>query len=266
MTDPNFVRWLARYGAEGGGNHIALFVRQAAPELDDAVRRKLEASASARWSRYGVKPVWANYYGEVAQLLHAAGLRGVDPAVPDFQTRARQRHELGRDALAPDDPVEFELAQQAASEWLKRRLADVRELARQAKADLGGEELGLGLWGVDHATGSAALWATSDSAMTDRGAVEQRPLHVFSRWVAVAALTQGTPVEQDPAVYTTRWRFIRAIPIVVEPTRSRSVVGALTLTSTKPLGESVLSAASAPAGLLAQIDGALSTGAASFFT
>ena len=266
MTDPNFVRWLARHGAEGGQAHRVVFVRQAAPEVDEAVRAKLERSAAARWARYGLTPVWANYYGEVAQLLHEVGLRRRDPSAPDFHSRAAERLVAGQEALAPVDPGEFMRAQRDGSAWLSDRLRDVRALAHRAGADVDDEELGLGLWGADHASGSAALWITSDRALMTSAAIEHRPLHVFSKWVAVAALTQGTPVEQDPAVYTTRWRFIRAIPIVVEETLLRSVVGALTLTSTKPLGESALSAARAPAGLLVEIDRLLAESSAVFFS
>jgi hypothetical protein len=55
-------------------------------------------------------------------------------------------------------------------------------------------------------------------------------------------MIRGFPVEQDPAVYTTRWRFIRGIPLVVR-SPGRSLVGSLTLTSATPLKECLLTAA-----------------------
>ena len=64
-------------------------------------------------------------------------------------------------------------------------------------------------------------------------------MHVDSRWVGVLAILQGVAVEQDPAVYTTRWRFIRGIPIIVRDP-GRCLVGSLTLTSATPLGDSSL--------------------------
>lgn len=265
MTDPNFVRWLSRHGGGGDHEHAVVFVRQAAPELDDAVRRKLEASASARWSRYGVRPVWANYYGEVAQMLHEVGLRLGRPRPPAFAARAARRWQAGRRALAPDEGPRFVEAQRDASGWCRALLHDVRRVAAKAGAELGGEELGLGIWGVDHAAGTMELWATSDRALTRRAAIEQRSVHVFSRWVAVAALTRGFAVEQDPAVYTTRWRFVRALPIVVEPTGQRSIVGAVTLASTTPLEACPLSQRRAPPGLLVDLDRLLSDAAAQFF-
>ena len=72
-------------------------------------------------------------------------------------------------------------------------------------------------------------------------------------------------MEQDPAVYTTRWRFIRGIPLVVDPLERRSIVGALTLTSATPLGECPLSVAKAPPGLLSAIDQVVTQGTSDFF-
>ena len=89
-------------------------------------------------------------------------------------------------------------------------------------------------------------------------------MHVDSRWVGVLAILQGVAVEQDPAVYTTRWRFIRGIPILVHDPE-RCLVGSLTLTSATPLGESALSSAKAPPELLEAIDRALSDAAVRFF-
>jgi hypothetical protein len=266
MADPNFVRWLVRHGDQAGHEHLVLFVRQAAPELDDPVRMKLEASATARWSRYGVRPIWTNYYGEVAQLLHEVGLRRIRPGTPGFHERARSRLHAGREALAPDDGSAFHEAQQDACAWLRQRLREVRRIAADAGADLVGEDLGIGLWGVDHANGTIELWATSDRALLTRAAIVQRPLHVFSRWVAVAALTQGSSVEQDVSAYTIRWRFVRAIPVVVAPMVERSVVGVITLTSTAYADASSLSRRNAPVGLLAELDRLLSENAAEFFT
>jgi hypothetical protein len=265
MTDPNFIRWLARYGKADGKGSVVIFVRQGAYEVDVAVRDKLEASAAARWARYGLEPVRANYYGEVAQLLHEVGLGiSAGDALP-FHERAERHYELGRNSLAPrgDD---FGEAQRDASEWLQHRVADVRRVVGGAGVDLGREEIGLGLWAVNHERGVAELWVTSDRALTNPAAVEERPLHVFSHWVGVAALTQGIPVEQGVSVYTSRWQFVRAIPVIVEPTTARCVVGSVTLTSTAPLESCALSVEKAPPGLLAEIDRLLGESAAEFFT
>jgi hypothetical protein len=77
-------------------------------------------------------------------------------------------------------------------------------------------------------------------------------------------MIQGVAVEQDPAVYTTRWRFIRGIPLVVRAP-GRSLVGALTLTSATPLEDCLLSVQRAPLGLLIAIDQVLGEAAEEFF-
>lgn len=53
MTDPNFVRWLYRYGSDTDFDHLVVFVRQSAPIGDGSVRRMLERAAAARWAQSG---------------------------------------------------------------------------------------------------------------------------------------------------------------------------------------------------------------------
>ena len=117
---------------------------------------------------------------------------------------------------------------------------------------------------ANHAAGVAELWGTSEQVWLDPRAIEQRPLHADSRWVGVVAIVNGVPVEQDPAVYTTRWRFIRGIPLVVKAS-ARSLVGSLTLTSATPLERCPLSVGNAPREFLLAIDKVLTENAAEFF-
>lgn len=265
MTDPNFVRWLYRYGAESDFDHLVVFVRQSAPIGDGPVRTMLEQATAARWSRSGVRPIWTNYYGEVAQLVHEVALQMTSPGAGSFHARSEARYELGKDLIVPEAEVDFLDAQEDINLWLRDRLVDIQRLARSHGVDLSGEDLGLGLWGADHQRGVATLWATSDYVLTDRDALEERPIHVESRWVGVEAIMRGVTVEDDPAVYTTRWRFIRGIPIVVDPRGERSIVGAVTLTSATALEKCPLSVERAPSGLLREIDRMLGSSAATLF-
>lgn len=265
MTDPNFIRWLYRHKSESSPEHIAIFVRQAAPSAKEAIREKLEEAAEARWRIAGVRPIWTNYYGEVAQLVHEIGLRATEESSEDFMARASARLENARRSLMPTSKADFQLAQASLSRLLQERVGVVRRLADALGVELDSEDLGLGLWAMDHAKGIAELWGTSEQIWLDPLAVEARPVHVGSRWVGVAAITHGVPVEQDPAVYTTRWRFIRGIPLVVDPLGRRSVVGALTLTSATPLEACPLSVAQAPPGLLSAVDQVLAQGTSDFF-
>ncbi len=266
LTDPNLIRWLYRYG-DPSYRHVAIFVRQGSPPYDQAVRDRLERAARDRWGRCGVRAYFAEYYGEVAQLLHEAGLERAGAEVPPLLERARTRKERARAALVPEDRDQFAAAQAKASKWLRDRLDDVRAIAAATGDGIDDEQLGLAVWGADHDSGDLTLWAAHDRAFSGSAVLESRPLERDSRWVAVAAVTSGTSVEQDPAVYASRWRMIRAIPIAVAEAHGdgRTMAGALTLTSTTPLSESKLSSARAPEGLLHELDRFLSERAAKWF-
>jgi SIR2-like domain len=267
MTDPNFIRWLYNSADEPGGPRYVIFVRQASPVGDPRVRKILEESAAARWARYSVTPVWANYYGEVAQIVHEIGLRCEGKSPTGFSERARRRLTCGQARISPSDQVEFVEAQREISAWLRERLSDLRLIcaAEDPPVDLLGHHLGLGLWAVDHERGQVINWASADRAYQEPDAASANPLHAHSRWVAATAIANGVSVEQDPMVYASRWRFVRAVPIVVEPDGERSVVGAITLTSTTPLAEFPLAQTRAPSGLLNEIDAFLAKHAGSFF-
>ena len=75
MTDPNFIRWLKQLR---GGGWWSAFRDLRSPGLPDCRSAPfgeiLETSAAARWAlRQGNAAVWANYYGEVAQIVHEIG-------------------------------------------------------------------------------------------------------------------------------------------------------------------------------------------------
>jgi SIR2-like domain len=266
LTDPNLIRWLYRYG-DPRYQHIAIFVRQGSPAYDREVRERLERANRDRWRRCGVRTYFAEYYGEVAQLLHEAGLRRAGADVPALRERASMRRDKALSALVPSDPAQFAIAQQKASKWLRDRLDDVREIAAASRCGVEGEQLGLAIWGADHERGQLMLWAAHDRVFSSEAALESRPLERDSRWVAVAAVTTGASVEQDPAVYTSRWRMIRAIPIVVADAGGdcRTISGALTLTSTTALEQSRLGSAKAAPGLLHELDQFLGERAAKWF-
>jgi len=105
MTDPNFIRWLYNSADQPGGPRFVIFVRQAAPPSDQPVQEILEHSAAARWARYQVTPAWANYYGEVAQVIHEIGLSCGGARVSNFAARARQRLANGAARLSPAHAV-----------------------------------------------------------------------------------------------------------------------------------------------------------------
>jgi hypothetical protein len=167
MTDPNFIRWLYRY-SNPECRHLAIFVRQASVVANEAVRAGLEKSAGARWERAGVRPIWTNYFGEVAQFVHEVGLRISAVESTSFSERAEQRLEDARKNLMPSDPEVFIDAQKELSDWLIEQVEGVRKMADALDVSLVAEEdLGLGLWVADHARGVAELWGTSEQIWLD---------------------------------------------------------------------------------------------------
>jgi SIR2-like domain len=244
LTDPNLIRWLYRYTPEAAdlAGHIALFTRQATPAMRPDVRAAVETAARARWNRVHVDAVFADFFGELAQFLHEVAARRVDERLQSFAARARARFEAARALVLPSDPDAFREAQARVSQYLRERLDGVVGIAEAGGIDVSGERLGLGLWGVNHATGEVGLWATADREFTDPAAIIYNPLEYQSRWIASEAVTRGVPVERDPRVYASRWRLIRGVPVVVpsDGSAGRVVVGVMTLTSMTPLAESLL--------------------------
>ncbi len=255
MTDPNLIRWIYRYSESGhGGDHVALFVRQASAVTDPALRDSLEESTKARWTRCGVEAVWTDFFGETAQFLHELTLRRTDRDLPPFHERAVTHHAAVARYLRPRAGGRFRDQQRRASMFLTNLLRDVREIADAGGVNLDLEDLGLGLWVADHAHRTLSCWVTADRRLNDRSALVDNPFEYDSPWIAIEAVTRGVVVQQDPDVFASRWRLVRGIPIVLkaEDGSGRVVVGAMTLTSRTPHDQSALTAA--PRGLLGAID------------
>lgn len=268
MTDPNLIRWLYRYSADdepAEPRHVALFVRQATPDHDEALRERLEDSTRQRWARCGVETIWADFFGESAQFLHEVALLRSGRHIAPFHERARIRLEAATLYMAPRDEAAFRERQEWISAYLGRLLEAVRHMAAADSVDLSAEELGLGLWVANHSGGTLACWVTSDRRLNSMHALVENPFEYDSRWIAVEAVTRGVVVQEDPDVFASRWRLVRGIPIVVEDDdgAGRTIVGVMTLTSMTPHGESALSRA--PRGLLGAIDDVLSRPVALLF-
>ena len=106
------------------------------------------------------------------------------------------------------------------------------------------EPLAIALWLLSpdgrHITG----WAHSDRAHQDPTTIESVPVRAESTWAAVRAVCQGVQVEHETESEISRWRFVRALPLVLaEP--SRVPIGALTIASALPRQQSILTQMSA---------------------
>jgi hypothetical protein len=243
FTDPNLIRWLYRNSTAEGPDHVAIFVRQGDPELEPAVRKSMEFATRERWRRAHVTAVWADFYGEVAQCLHEIGLRRTKSPVDDFATRVSRRYRQARRVLVPANQRRFQGLQDQMSRVLQDALDLIRAQAEEAGIDLGDESLGLALWALDHARKRLVLWGNADRRYNNSGELLDVPLEFVSEWVAVEAVTTGTVVQRDPGVYTSPWRLIRGVPIVVAESgdEGRAIVGAMTFTSRTDAAQSALS-------------------------
>lgn len=262
FTDPNLLRWL--HTADSGHNgHVALFSRQSSPRLSDGVRAQLEHATRERWRQAHVDVFFTDFFGEQAQILHEAALRRSSAGIDPFETRADAARDRAREFFGLGG--DFAAGQLAASEWLRSLLADVRTILRGREHRLH-EKLGLGLWVADHAEGQLVCLGTSDRAHADPRTLVPVPLELVSDWTSVEAVTNGSPRFQDPAIYASRWRYVRGLPLVFRRGQpGRVLVGAITLTSTKARANSVFARAADP--VLDEVDDLLTDyGALAFDT
>jgi len=241
FTDQNLLRWVYN---SSGTKHIALFTRQSAPRLNRNVRRELEAATRSRLTGANVTTYWADFYAELAQLMHEGRRRRERSRTPTpYPQRAQKRVLQGRRRCLPANH-RLLARQLQVQEILASTLDGVRAALGAVGADPDRAVLGLGLWGLDYEHRNVTLWASSDRVHIDPSTVTAVPLRWGSQWVAVEAITQGSVVEWDPRIYASRWRSVRGIPLVWSPPapsveRERILVGAATLTTTEPYGGSI---------------------------
>jgi hypothetical protein len=256
FTDQNLLRWI--YGARSSG-HVAVLARQSTPRLVSAVRHELEAATRARLAHAHVTAYWADFYAETAQLMHEARRRRGPGRPPRaYPERAQQRATRGRRRCIP--ATGLEARQRKVRAILSASLSGVHAAMESVGAHPGEAALGLGLWGIDYEQRTVTLWGSSDRIHVDAATITGIPLAWGSEWVAVEAITQGSVVEWDPQTYASRWRSVRGIPLVWNgPGQGdRILVGAVTLTSTQPHGNSIFDTAERRApGIRKTIDAAL---------
>jgi hypothetical protein len=208
------------------------------------VRDGLERATRARLQRANVIAYWADFYAEAAQLMHEARRRRGPGRPPDpYPTRAQRRAVRARDRCLPTRGLEAR--QRNVRAILMESLAGVRAALASVGCVTDTEALGVGLWNIDYEQRDVTLLASSDRMHVDLSTVVSNALAWSSDWVAIEAITRGSVVETDPRTYASRWRSVRGIPLIWtgRGQRDRILVGAVTLTSTRPSGASIFDAA-----------------------
>jgi hypothetical protein len=243
MADPNLIRYLYGYDHSEEARHAAIFVRQGEPKCLEPVRALLEEAAAKRWGRCGVEAIFVDHFADAAQLLYEIRhCRESGQTYEPIGVRAKRLLELSEKGLAVGgEQTTFAERQAAFSGGLRMMLESLLDRIVDAGfADRPpGESLGAALWLFTPDGRGLVGWAHSDRAHQDPSTVAPVPIEGDSNWVAVRAVCRGVRVDLERDNYASRWRFVRALPLVLEEP-SRVPIGCLTLSSTKTAAESVL--------------------------
>jgi hypothetical protein len=240
MADPNLVRYLYTYKMSQARRHAAIFVRQAEPDCQPAVRPALEAAAAERWGRCGVEAIFVDHYADAAQLLYEIGYRQkAGNTYEPVGRRAEKTIGLAERGLAAQGDVEvFANRQVVFSSGLRKLLEALLAGATGGHAPLD-ESLALTLWLLSADGTGLTGWAHSDRAHQDPSTIAPVAISAASNWVAVRTVCQGVRVELDRDTYASRWRFVRGLPLILQGP-GRLPIGCLTISSTKTGEESIL--------------------------
>jgi hypothetical protein len=189
-----------------------------------------------------VEALFLDHYADAAQFVHEIGLcRGSSTNYTPAPQRASRVIELIQDVLVRnvDTDSEFADRQIVLSSWLRSLLYDLLTTSVGTNIEPDDERLALALWIFSRDGTRVTGWAHSDRAHQDPRTVEAVRISAASEWVAVRTICQGVRVDRDTHSPTSRWRFVRGLPLVLDqPTRIP--LGCLTLSSTKPSADSLL--------------------------
>ena len=234
LSDPNLIRYLYGHKRSDPRGHAAIFVRQGELDAPAEVRAALERSATERWARCGVEAIFVDHFADAAQLLYEIAYRkrvGADAYVPVGGRAADLIEQIERGLLLVDEGQQrFAQRQVELSDLLRQLLNSILPLTYGRRLPRR-EKFGLALWLLSRDGTQITGWAHSDRAHQDPATVEPVRIDAASKWVAVRAVCQGVRVQSDVDNYSSRWRFIRGLPLVVGKP-SRLPIGCLTLTST----------------------------------
>jgi hypothetical protein len=242
LTDPNLIRYLYGYEQSPARRHASVFVREGDLDGDtDKVRGARERAVAKRWGRCGVECLFVDHFADAAQLLYEiAHCRDANADYEPIATRALDA--LGRiedvAVLRNAGQARFAEHQVALSAWLRATLHDALQLVlgHRPPAD---ERFALALWLLSPDGRSLTGWAHSDRAHQDPTTIESVPIHPDSSWVAVRAVCKGIRVGLDRTSDISRWRFIRALPLILDQS-TRLPIGCLTIATTHPGERSIL--------------------------
>lgn len=266
LTDANLVRYLHRAGR--GDDHVVLW--RSAPEGDPrraAARDLWQEAETPRWRRLGVTPLYADNYADIAQFVHEIALCRRQGAA--YVSPVRRMNDWFDTATEAGVLTAEEGSYRQVQELLHDSLRDVLAVARGSVAGLGdvSETMACALWSLYPPAGvhepvpsrlagqeRTVILATSDRVMTTPDTLEPVPVDPLSRWAGVQAICDGSSLGVEVDSYTSRWRYVYAVPVFrPDP---RLPLGALTISTTCPGTTTVLQGM--PSGARHELDGWLS--------
>jgi hypothetical protein len=246
LADPNLIRYL--YGDEGATPpRYAIFVRQDTYEeaVPAGVPAAREEAVRARWAAVGVTAVFVDHYVDVAQLLYEmARAKQLGDTYLPLPDRARDWvNTVEAEILGVSDDDAFVRGQEVLGGELRSALGAAIAAAQELEDRQWDEKLALTMWLVDVDGTHLINRVTTDRMHLDRGTVEPVVIDEHARWLAVRSYCRGLPLAETRDIYASRWRFIRATPVVVDNEHhGRIPVGCLTTASMKGRDETMLNA------------------------
>ena len=241
LADPNLIRYLYGYKAAETLRHVAIFVRQGEPEVPAPVRASMEEAASRRWGRCGVEAIFVDHFADAAQLLYEMGHRKLSGAGA-YQPVGQRIGEViacAERGLAVADQEKFAKRQVALSTGLRMLLNEIVPLTLSlTKLELK-ETLSLALWLFSEDGSGLIGWAHSDRAHQGPSTVSPGPRCCHQQ---MGLGEDGLPGHHRGA-RQRQLRFTLALRQGLAAgleELTRMPIGALTISSTVPAEESVL--------------------------
>lgn len=190
------------------------------------------------------KAVFVEHYADVSQFVY--DVRGSIAETTSYVRQDRRAQSvllpILNEVVAPSDPERFDKAQAALSTRLKNILLEVADrVGRRARTRLAGEPLALALWLLNEDGTQITPWVTTDRVHRDPRLLFPVDTVPDSRWLAVRAVCEGKLLVDADQHDDSRWTYIAAAPLLVDDGHSgRTCIGALTITTRSPIGETWL--------------------------
>jgi hypothetical protein len=245
LTDPNLLRYLhSQRRPLPARKHFAIFTVPA--DISVVASDAYETAAARKWHEVGVDPLHNDMYGQTAQFLHEIRLaRELKDAYVPYSDRLDQWATSMKSWLYDFSEPSFSKSQTLIQSRLQDAVDTLLELLDGNGVRLGRDErLSIEIWSrlVEERSllmlGSSRLrWAVSTDSMPSTPIVPGNEHPVMDSFMRGSRMVADLPGPERP------WRSVLALPITLQdhPQFARLPVGVLTVCSSLPLQDSVLS-------------------------